>query len=99
MDWLISSPYTLVTMCLNSFELLEQKSIFVLTLKPIKLQHNDEICISVNVAKAEKINWMIYGEIKALLLKYYNVLSVIKMGNQQRSPEQGNVQRLRAFKC
>ena len=99
MDWLISSPYILETVCLNSFELLEQKGIFVLTLKPIKLQHNDEICIGVNVAKAEKINWMTYGERKALLLKYDSVLSVIKMGNQQPSPEKGKVQRLSAFKC
>lgn len=33
--------------------------------KTVKLQHNDEIGVSVNVAKAEKINCMAYGEIKA----------------------------------
>ena len=74
--------------------MLEQKSIFVLTLKPIKLQRDDEICVGVNVAKAEKIDWMIYAEIKALLLKYNNVLSVVRMGNQQPSSEQEKVQRL-----
>ena len=63
------------------------KGILVPTLKLTKLQRNDEICVSVNVAKAEKIGQMTYGEIKALLLKYGNVLSVIRMGNQQRNPE------------
>ena len=54
------------------------------TLKAIKLQRNDEISICVNVAKAEKIDCMAYGEIKAQL---YCVLSVIKMGNQQGNSE------------
>ncbi len=70
------------------------KGISVPTLMPIKLQRRDEICSNVNVAKAEKINWMTYAEIKASLLKYIDVLSVVKMRNQQRSPEQGCVQRL-----
>ena len=48
----------------------------------------------MNVAKAEKINWMIYGETKALSLKYDNVLSIEEMGNQQPSLEQRKVQRL-----
>ena len=30
-------------------------------LKPIKLQHKDEICLSVNVTKVEKIDWIEYG--------------------------------------
>ena len=51
------------------------------------LQHNDEICVSVNAAKAEKNNKMTYAEIKALLLKYINVLSVERMGNQQPRSE------------
>ena len=34
-------------------------------LKIVKLQRRDEISSSVNVAKAEKINDMVYGEIKA----------------------------------
>ena len=65
-----------------------------LQLKLIKLQRNDEICVGVNAAKAERIGEMAYGEIKALLLKYRGVLSAVRMGNQQRSLEQRNVQRL-----
>lgn len=38
------------------------------TLKAVRLQHNDEICVGVNVAKAEKTDCMAYGEIKASLL-------------------------------
>ena len=67
--------------------MLEQKSISVLTLKRIELQRKNEISLGVNVAKAEKINSMTYGEIKAFSLKYGSVLSVVKMGNQQPSPE------------
>lgn len=37
-------------------------------LKTVRLQRNDEICVSVNVAKAEKIDCIAYGEIKAQLL-------------------------------
>ena len=35
------------------------------TLKPIKLQRDDEIYMSVKVAKAEKNDRMTYGETKA----------------------------------
>lgn len=70
------------------------KGIFVPALKLIKLQHNDEIYVSVNAAKAEKIDEMAYGEIKALVLKYVSVLSATRMGNQQPRPEKGKVQRL-----
>ncbi len=48
------------------------------------LQRNDEICISVNAVKTEKNNCMVYGV----------SLSTERIGNQQRSPEKGNVQRL-----
>ena len=64
------------------------------TLKPIKLQHSDEISASVNVAKAERIDWMAYAETKALSLEYDDVLSAERMGNQQPSLEQRKVQRL-----
>ena len=42
---------------------------------PITLQHKDEISLSVNVAKAEKSNWIAYAAIKALC--FHNVLSAI----------------------
>lgn len=32
------------------------------TLKAARLQHNDETCVNVNVAKAEKTGRMAYGE-------------------------------------
>lgn len=38
------------------------------TLKAVRLQRNDEICVSVNVAKVEKTGCMAYGEIKAQLM-------------------------------
>lgn len=63
------------------------KGISVPTLKPIRLQRRDEISPGVNATKVERMNWMTYAEIKALTLKYVDVLSVVKMGNQQRSPE------------
>lgn len=87
MDRLDSSPYILETMCLNSFELLEQKSISVLTLKLFELQHSHEIKASANATKVERIGQMAYGEIKAYLLKYRYVLSVERMGNQPPSSE------------
>lgn len=46
-------------------------------LKTVILQHNDEIYVSVNVTKVEKNNCMTYGA----------NLSVLIMGNQQRSLE------------
>lgn len=63
------------------------KGISVPTLKPIQLQRRDEISSSVNATKVEKMNWMTYAEKKALALGYVNVLSVVRMGNQQRSPK------------
>ena len=59
------------------------------TLKTVKPQRNDEIRVIVMAAKAERINCMAYGEIKAR-----SVLSALTMGNQQPRPEQGMVQRL-----
>lgn len=41
------------------------------------------------VAKAEKMNWMAYGEIKALLLEYNNVLSVVKWEISSEAPNRG----------
>lgn len=54
------------------------------SLKTVILQHSDEIRTSVNVAKAEKNNCMVYGV----------NLSAITMGNQQQSSEKENAQRL-----
>lgn len=48
-------------------------------LKTIKPQRNDEICISVMVAKAEKINCMTYGE----------NLSVIKWAISSQASKRG----------
>ena len=53
-------------------------------LKPCVPQHGDETSPDVTVAKAEKNAWMAHGA----------SLNARTMGNQQRSPEQGNVQRL-----
>ena len=53
-------------------------------LKPCVPQHRDEISPGVTVAKAERNAWMAQGA----------NLNAVLMGNQQRSPEQGNVQRL-----
>ena len=39
-----------------------------ITLKPFELQRKDEINLSANAAKAEKIKWMAYAEIKALII-------------------------------
>ena len=39
-----------------------------ITLKPYELQRKDEINLSANAAKAEKIKWMAYAEIKALII-------------------------------
>ena len=61
------------------------------TLKAVRLQRNDEICVSVNVAKAEKTGCMAYGEIKAQIML---CPKCCVMGNQQPRPEQGKVQRL-----
>lgn len=65
------------------------KGISVPTLKPVRLQRDDEICVGVKVVKTEKTDRMAYGEIKASLLKYNGVLRAVRMGNQQPSPEQG----------
>ena len=46
------------------------------------LQRKNEICLSVNAAKAEKNIEIAYAEIKA-----FNVLSAIIMENQQPSLE------------
>ena len=46
-------------------------------LKIVILQHNDEICVSVNVTKVEKNNYIAYGV----------NLSVLIMDNQQPSLE------------
>lgn len=55
------------------------------TLKTIKPQRKDEISLSVTVVKTEKINCMRTRS---------NPLFSFLMGNQQRSPEKGNAQRL-----
>ena len=47
-------------------------------------KQNDEICINVMVAKAEKSYEMMHGQI----------LNIVIMGNQQGSSEQENPQRL-----
>ena len=39
-----------------------------ITLKPFELQRKDEINLSANAAKAEKIKWIAYAEIKALII-------------------------------
>lgn len=52
-------------------------------LKLNMLQHKNEICLSVNAAKAEKNIEIAYAEIKA----FTNVLSAIIMENQQPSLE------------
>lgn len=56
------------------------------SVKIIKPQYKDEICLSMMVTKVEKIDCMVYGV----------NLSTGKeqIGNPQRSPEQGNAQRL-----
>ena len=51
-------------------------------------QHSDETCASVTVTKVERNIQMAYGQI----------LSAVKMVNQQLRPEQGKVQRLSATK-
>lgn len=48
------------------------------------LQRKDETSLGANVAKAERKHEIVYGQI----------LSTVKMENQQRSCEQQNVQRL-----
>lgn len=65
------------------------KDAYTSTLKPIQPQRRNEICSSVMVAKAEKMNWMAYGEIKALLLEYNNVLSVVKWEISSEAPNRG----------
>lgn len=47
------------TLAVYSFGYAGIKAMHIATLKLVKLQHNDEISISVNVAKAEKINKMV----------------------------------------
>lgn len=79
-------PLYLVTSGGILFNCWDKRHINV-TLKPIQLQRRDEIYSNVNATKVEKMNWMAYAEIKAFELKYSNVLSAKKMGNQQRSPE------------
>ena len=51
-------------------------------------QHNDETYVSVMATKVERNIQMAYGQI----------LSAVKMVNQQLRPEQGKVQRLSATK-
>ena len=52
------------------------------TLKTIKLQRNDEICISVNVAKAEKINCM---RVRLNPLLFFNGRSAAKPRTEEGS--------------
>ena len=57
------------------------------------LQHNDEICVSVNAAKAEKNKVWYMKEISKYLLTFNFKHDTIKMGNQQPSSEQEKAQR------
>ena len=55
--------------------------------KDFILQHNDEICVSVNVAKAEKNKVWYMEEISKYLLTFNLKHDIIKMGNQRPSSE------------